>query len=53
MNKTELYIMGDYNIDMYGRKNPMTKKLVELTKPYGLRQVINTQLDTQKTKIVS
>ena len=36
----ELFIMGDFNIDFLDKKDPKCKKLMELIKPLGLRQII-------------
>ena len=50
LNRTEIYLMGDLNIDIMDKKNPSTKKLVDLTKPYGLRQLIKHPTRYSKDK---
>ena len=40
LTKVELILMGDFNIDVLDTKNHATKKLIELSKQYGLRQKI-------------
>ena len=54
MNRTEVYLMGDFNIDLLDKKNPATKKLIDLTKPYGLRQLIKhpTRCSNDKNSIL-
>ena len=39
LNKIELLLVGDFNIDGLDKRNPTTKKLIELYKQYGLRQI--------------
>ena len=50
LSKIELFIMGDLNIDILERKNPNTKKLLELIKTFGLRQLIKTPTRYSKDK---
>ena len=50
LTKIELYVMGDINIDMLDKKNISTKNLVELIKPFGLRQLIKTPTRYSKDK---
>ena len=42
--------MGDFNIDLLDRKNTSTKKLIDLTKPFGLRQLIKHPTRYSKDK---
>ena len=42
LTKIELYIIGDINIDMLDKKNSYTKRVIELMKPFGLRQLVKT-----------
>ena len=42
LSKNEIYLMGDLNVDMLDKKNSSTKKLIDCTKPFGLRQLIKT-----------
>ena len=46
--------MGDFNIDMCDKKNQSTKKLIEITKSYGLRQLIKhpTRYSSDKDSIL-
>ena len=50
LSKIELFIMGDLNIDILEKKNPNTKKLLELIKTFGLRQLIKTPTRYSKDK---
>ena len=50
LTKVELIIMGDFNIDVSDTKNPATKKLIELSKQYGLRQIIKEPTCYTETK---
>ena len=40
LTKVELILMGDLNIDVLDKKNPATKKLLDIIKQYGLKQLI-------------
>ena len=40
LSKVELYLIGDMNVDMIDKQNEAYRKLIELTKPIGLRQLI-------------
>ena len=40
LDRIELFLMGDFNIDWSDKNNPNCKKLLELTKSLGLRQLI-------------
>ena len=42
--------MGDFNIDMLDKKSPTTKKLLDLIKPFGLRQLIKHPTRYSKDK---
>ena len=50
LSKIELFIMGDLNIDILEKKNPNKKKLLELIKTFGLRQLIKTPTRYSKDK---
>ena len=50
LTKIELYIMGDLNIDMLDKKNISTKKITELIKSFGLRQLIRSPTRYSKEK---
>ena len=50
LSKIELFILGDFNIDILEKKNPNTKKLLELIKTFGLRQLIKTPTRYSKDK---
>ena len=50
LSKTELYIMGDINIDFNDKKHPATKKLSSFIKPYGLNQIIKNTTRYSKDK---
>ena len=53
-NVAEIFMMGDFNIDMCDKKNQSTKKLIEITKSYGLRQLIKhpTRYSSDKDSIL-
>ena len=40
-NVAEIFMMGNFNIDMCDKKNQSTKRLIELTKSYRLRRLIS------------
>ena len=40
LDNIELFLMGDFNIDCLDKKDPKCKKLMDLIKPLGLRQLI-------------
>ena len=40
LGRIELFLMGDFNIDSLDKKDPKCKKLLDLIKPLGLRQII-------------
>ena len=40
LDKTGLYILRYINVDMGDKKNPSTRKIIELMKPFGLCQLI-------------
>ena len=40
LDSIELFLMGDFNIDFLDKKDGKCKKLLELIKPLGLRQLI-------------
>ena len=50
LSKTELYLMGDFNIDMLDKKNCFTKKLLDFIKPFGLHQLIKSPTRYSKDK---
>ena len=50
LSKTELYIMGDINIDFKDKKHASTKKLIAFIKPYGLNQLIKSSTRYSKEK---
>ena len=50
LSKIEIFIMGDFNIDILDKKNPSTKKLLELIKTFGLRQLIKKPTRYSKEK---
>ena len=54
LTKIELFIMGDLNIDMLDKKNISTKRIIELLKPFGLRQLIKspTRYSNDKNSIL-
>ena len=54
LNKIELYIMGDVNIDFNDKKDAATKKIISLIKPYGLSQLIKqpTRFSRDKDSIL-
>ena len=40
LDKTEIFLMGDFNIDFLDKKDVKCKKLIDMIKPLGLRQLI-------------
>ena len=40
IDKIELFLMGDFNIDFIEKGNQATSKLIDCIKPFGLRQLI-------------
>ena len=49
LNKTELYMIGDINIDFKDKKHPATEKIMEFIRPFGLNQIFKKQQrDTPK-----
>ena len=48
--RIEIYIMGDFNIDMLDKKNASTKKLLDFIKPFGLYQLIKSPTRYSKDK---
>ena len=40
IDRVELFLMGDFNIDFLEKNNPNYKKLIDFIKPLGLRQLI-------------
>ena len=40
IHRHEIVLMGDFNIDFLDKKTPLTKKLQEMIKQFGLRQLI-------------
>ena len=40
LDRIELFLMGDFNIDFLDKKDAKCKKLLDLIKPLGLRQLI-------------
>ena len=40
LDRVELFLMGDFNIDVLEKNNPNHKKLIDFFKPLGLRQLI-------------
>ena len=40
LDSIELFLMGDYNIDFLDKKDPKSKKLLDMIEPLGLRQLI-------------
>ena len=52
LDNIELFIMGDLNVDFLDKKDPKCKKLIELIKPLGLRQVIKNPFKTMILSIL-
>ena len=54
LNKVELYIMGDLNVDFKDKKHTSTKKMISFIKPYGLNQIINetTRYSREKDSLI-
>ena len=50
LDRIELFLMGDFNIDFMEKTNANCKKLMDLIKPLGLRQIIKnpTRLSANK-----
>ena len=40
LESIELFLMGDFNIDFLDKKDSKCKKLIDLIRPFGLRQLI-------------
>ena len=40
LDRVEIFVIGDFNIDMSDKNNANCKKLLDLIKPLGLRQII-------------
>ena len=50
LNKTEVYIMGDINVDFKDKKCILTKKGIAPYKPYGFNQIIKEPTRYSKDK---
>ena len=54
LERVEVLLMGDFNIDILDKNNANRKKLLDLIKPLGLRQIIKdpTRLSPQKNSCI-